>query len=142
MKGYVAITEGKMRDMVESTMGFKEIEVPGTKELVFQRAINDRYAVRILSSVVGGATRDTGEDAIRVAVYDMLNNKMVKVERRVNRTQNALTNMRERAREVWSWVKTCSCPDCGSVMVERKGARGKFLGCSGYPACKTVRNIP
>ena len=27
------------------------------------------------------------------------------------------------------------CPDCGKFLVERKGKRGKFLGCSGFPTC-------
>lgn len=30
------------------------------------------------------------------------------------------------------------CPTCGKVMVKRKGKRGTFWGCSGYPACKGV----
>ena len=28
------------------------------------------------------------------------------------------------------------CPDCGSLLVERKGKFGTFLGCTGYPECK------
>ena len=31
------------------------------------------------------------------------------------------------------------CPTCGKAMVERRGKKGPFLGCSGYPACKTTR---
>ena len=31
--------------------------------------------------------------------------------------------------------KTLICPECGNFLVERKGKRGKFLGCSGYPKC-------
>jgi len=29
-----------------------------------------------------------------------------------------------------------NCPDCGKVLVKRKGKRGVFAGCSGYPVCK------
>jgi DNA topoisomerase I len=33
------------------------------------------------------------------------------------------------------------CPTCGKPMLERMGQRGKFLGCSGYPECKTTMNF-
>jgi DNA topoisomerase-1 len=33
------------------------------------------------------------------------------------------------------------CPNCGKPMLERMGKRGTFLGCSGYPECKTTMNI-
>jgi DNA topoisomerase-1 len=34
-----------------------------------------------------------------------------------------------------------ACPNCGKPMVQRMGRRGPFLGCSGYPDCKTTMNI-
>ena len=30
------------------------------------------------------------------------------------------------------------CPNCGKVMIRRKGKKGYFWGCSGYPECKTT----
>jgi DNA topoisomerase-1 len=33
------------------------------------------------------------------------------------------------------------CPECGRPMVRRMGRRGEFLGCSGYPECKTTMNF-
>ncbi|HEX9859826.1 MAG TPA: topoisomerase DNA-binding C4 zinc finger domain-containing protein, partial [Nitrospirota bacterium] len=33
------------------------------------------------------------------------------------------------------------CPKCGSPMVIKTGRFGKFLACSGYPACKTTKPI-
>ena len=30
------------------------------------------------------------------------------------------------------------CPNCGKVMIRRKGKKGYFWGCSGYPQCKTT----
>ncbi len=30
------------------------------------------------------------------------------------------------------------CPNCGKALVERKGKYGMFLGCSGFPKCKTI----
>lgn len=31
------------------------------------------------------------------------------------------------------------CPKCGSLLVERRGQYGKFLGCSSYPKCKFLQ---
>lgn len=33
------------------------------------------------------------------------------------------------------------CPSCGREMVKRTSAYGEFLGCSGYPKCKTTVNL-
>lgn len=33
------------------------------------------------------------------------------------------------------------CPNCSKAMVIRAGRFGKFLACSGYPKCKTTRNL-
>jgi DNA topoisomerase-1 len=33
------------------------------------------------------------------------------------------------------------CPNCGKSMVQRMGRRGPFLGCTGYPECKTTMNL-
>jgi DNA topoisomerase-1 len=34
------------------------------------------------------------------------------------------------------------CDECGKPMVIRKGRRGPFLGCSGYPKCKNTGEVP
>ena len=34
-----------------------------------------------------------------------------------------------------------ACPTCGKPMLQRIGQRGPFLGCSGYPECKTTMNF-
>lgn len=33
------------------------------------------------------------------------------------------------------------CPKCGGTLIERKSARGPFLGCASYPVCKHTQNI-
>jgi DNA topoisomerase I len=33
------------------------------------------------------------------------------------------------------------CPTCGKPMLQRMSRRGAFLGCSGYPECKTTMNL-
>ena len=34
------------------------------------------------------------------------------------------------------------CDECGKPMVIRKGRRGPFMGCSGYPKCKNTGEVP
>jgi len=38
-------------------------------------------------------------------------------------------------------LKENICPRCGGKLVERKGSRGVFMGCSNYPKCKFTKNI-
>ncbi len=33
------------------------------------------------------------------------------------------------------------CEKCGKPMAERKGRYGKFVGCTGYPKCRNIKNI-
>src|SRR5207237_6725447 len=33
------------------------------------------------------------------------------------------------------------CPNCGKPLALRKGRFGPFLGCTGYPDCKTIVNL-
>ena len=33
------------------------------------------------------------------------------------------------------------CPECGSLLKERKGKFGAFIGCTGYPQCRFTREI-
>ena len=35
-----------------------------------------------------------------------------------------------------------TCPRCGKPLTLRKGKKGKFLGCSGYPECPHTENLP
>ena len=34
------------------------------------------------------------------------------------------------------------CEKCGKPMIIRSGSRGKSLGCSGYPKCRSTKNLP
>ena len=34
-----------------------------------------------------------------------------------------------------------TCPECGKDLVVRRGPKGEFLGCSGYPRCRFTRNF-
>ena len=106
-----------------------------------------RYSIRIFSSVDRRTkkTREIGSDAIRVTLYDLKKDRPVKAERRVNRTVNAFSNMKERARELWKYVADGEhiCPKCESLLVKRTAKRSKkdFMGCSSYPGCTHTQNI-
>jgi DNA topoisomerase-1 len=52
----------------------------------------------------------------------------------------ALTFNREDYDPAFDWDQTC--PHCGSPMTLRHGKYGAFLGCSKYPDCKGIVNIP
>jgi DNA topoisomerase-1 len=41
-----------------------------------------------------------------------------------------------------SFPTDIDCDECGKPMVARKGRRGWFLGCSGYPKCKNTGDVP
>ena len=51
----------------------------------------------------------------------------------------AKENMREVKKDVIVTDETCE--KCGSPMVIKWGRKGKFLACSGFPACKNTRSI-
>jgi DNA topoisomerase I len=45
------------------------------------------------------------------------------------------------AQPVVEEVTDAKCPKCGQPMAIKKGRFGKFLGCTGYPACKNIMPI-
>ena len=171
MSRYVEITLNEFKKEIENEMGFTCINANKgslndrggiANEYIFERIVKHdtpedmmqalkgdgfRYAVRVYSSIDRNTntTRDSGQDAIRVTLYDLKKERPVKVEKRVNRTQNALLNMRTRAREMWLYVTGDKnvCPTCKSLLVKRTAKRTKknFLGCSNYPECKHTQNI-
>jgi hypothetical protein len=151
---YVNVTESDFRTVVETAMGFSEIRIQGTTELVFERQVSRNgeptgYKVRVLSSVAYGATRDVGEDAIRVQLIDEKTGYPIrvhgekrgqKVGKRINRTaptglpehertEALLERVRERCREFYGFAQKNICPDCGTIMAHRKGKYGKFKSC-------------
>ena len=157
---YVNIAESAFRAKLEGDMGFAQVRIDGTSEIVFERPIVTKggdtgYTVRVYSSVFGGSTRDVGEDAIRVLVINNETRRPVrlhgekkgsKVGKRINRTAPngisedervaaLLGRVRDRCAEMWALVRDNKCPECGSVMALRKGKHGEFKGCTNYPEC-------
>ena len=144
MAEYVEISKDEMIAAM-SAMGFVQHEdIPGVQEMVFERDVITKsgkaypYRVRVYSSVPlrGDVSRPVGSDAIKVVLIDDLTNRPAKrAARRVNRTKNALANLRLRCREEFAYVLTApTCPRCASIMVERTNwkTNSQFLACSRY----------
>ena len=164
---YVNVTEADFREKLESAMGFQQVRLPGVAELVFERAVLRRgeptgHKVRVYSSVAYGATREVGEDAIRVQLINESTDRPVrihgekkraKVGKRINRTAptglpecervNALLErVRVRCREFYGYAQKNVCPSCGTgLMVTREGANGKFRGCTNFPECRNTEAV-
>jgi hypothetical protein len=151
---YVNVTEADFRDKLEFAMGFSQVRLPGTTELVFERSVvrhgtSTGYKVRVYSSVAFGATRDVGEDAIRVQLIDENTDRPVRVHgeksghkigKRINRTapngitesertNSLLDRVRSRCREFYSFAQKNICPKCSTIMAHRTGKFGDFKSC-------------
>jgi len=51
------------------------------------------------------------------------------------RLAEAEQNMTKAAKEIGE-----NCPECGEALLERWSKQGKFIGCSGYPKCRYMRD--
>lgn len=110
-----------------------------------------------------GAVRDCGEDAVRIVVGYVAEPETAgdpdEVRRfrpleggvRLYRTAPAkgdrvgafLERLRGALREAYGRaLQVPRCPECRRPMTERKGRRGAFLGCTGYPKCQATRPLP
>jgi hypothetical protein len=151
---YVPFSLVEASKILIDEMGFTQIAVPGCGEVVFERKVETTtgksfpYRVRIYSTIdrTTGITRENGADAIRLVIVDEATGKMPKgADSRVFRTKNALENTRTRARELFRYVmdEYHHCPKCQSLMTEKKGRSGPFLGCIRYKdtGCKGTREV-
>jgi hypothetical protein len=141
MSRYVSIEYSKFKELMDE-MSFTEIQIPGTFERVWKFEIKDtNFDIRVYSTIAGNVSRDTGTDAIRCMVYDRVNEKILKLEKRVHRTMSALKNTRERCRDLYKLVVKNKC-SCGGVLIQRESkANHKFMGCSNFPKCTQTKNI-
>lgn len=111
--------------------GFQPEPIEGTIEEVFSRNINEKVRVLVYTTIVDKECRAVGKDAIRVcALYRNKEGKdkgICKANKRVNRvgdTNDIVTRVHERMREVWRIASRPECcRKCGSPMFTSK--RGK-----------------
>lgn len=144
MAEYTPITQDEMEQFLsEHGGGYQPVRLPGVRELVYAARV-DRDGLDLLQVIYtgiepDGASRGSGEDAIRCVLFhrrDQATVKKIATSTRVHRVKGWRANLTER---LASLVPGPSCPDCGSPMVERKSKRGPFYGCSDFPTCRATR---
>ena len=110
--------------------GFEAEVIPGTKEAVFTRPLNEKIRVAVYTSIVDGECRAVGFDAIRVAALyrtkDGKNRGICKADKRVNRVgqvEAIVDRTLERMRDVYRTAQTPDCCDaCGAPkFISKKG---------------------
>jgi hypothetical protein len=138
----IIISRQDMHDFL-TAKGFALIpNLPGTKELVYGQVVRPGICLRVYTSVVGEASRDNGEDAIRCVLVTKVDNevKFIGSDRRVHRVQGWRNNLQDRLNN-WPQQLGPDCPKCGAATVQRRSKRGPFWGCSRYPVCRSIQPI-
>lgn len=112
--------------------------------------------IRVYTSLREGddTVRGCGEDAIRVVFGTTCEGdfRPLSKSRRIFRTAGKgttdervamfLDRFTQALREVYALaVRVPRCPACERHMVLRKGSRGDFYGCLGFPECKATREV-
>lgn len=117
--------------------------------------------IRIYTSlpINGTEVRDCGEDAVRVVIGANVPDKIDGVlkfrplaeSRKILRTAPAkaedrvgafLARLREALRDAYAESRdVVSCKACGLPMARREGKNGAFMGCTGYPSCKSTAPV-
>ncbi len=132
-------------DMVTflTSRNFTQLQIAGTKEMVFGRIVDKGLCLRVYTSIAGEESRGVGADAIRCVLFTKLENgdvKMVGVDKRVHRVEGWKANLQNRL-DTWREMLGPRCPICGKLTTRRKSRRGYFWGCIGYPTCRGIVNI-
>jgi predicted RNA-binding Zn-ribbon protein involved in translation (DUF1610 family) len=152
MATYQNITEPEMTGFL-APQGFQKIELPNTDEIVFGKRMDRnglQLSLRVYTGIVpSGDSRKAGDDAIRVNSFMRLDGDIKKVasSKRVHRVKGWMKNLQDRIDEVARKIPSELCPKCGKPMVLRegkskeKGEPYKFLGCMGYPICKSTKQV-
>ena len=103
-------------------LGYVEKNFEGTYEKVFVRPVNSNLQVAVYTSIVEGACRDRGYDAIRVVgLYKSKDGKyrgVCRASKRVNRVgvlDEIVNRVRDRIHEVYSvTLNPDRCSSCGA----------------------------
>lgn len=97
---------------------------------------------RALISAVPNAVKDPGMTAIMESSLSKIAAGELSLDAfmdwQVNWLNQLIESIKSQPINIESNVKTVECPDCGKDMFLRKGRKGQFWGCSGYPQCKTT----
>ena len=146
MSEFYAITLDEMTTFMVG-YGFEAIKIPGTHEVVFEKAVAGKHdlSIRVFTSIGGrGEAREVGDDAIRLVIYSAQYKRSVGSDARVYRVKGWGENLDKRLFSISEQARNelTECPLCGAYMMERLGKNGKpFFGCVTYPACKGTLSI-
>jgi hypothetical protein len=77
------------------------------------------------------------QENIRKIVYTISSANITAEESRKIHVRN-VQRARQKNEEA---IASGRCPECGGILVERKGKYGYFLGCSNFPRCRFTRNM-
>ena len=119
--------------------GFHQINLDHScHEIVYGKELNPKLVMRVYTGIVGQSSRNSGQDAIRVALFK--NGQWCRGSAKVLRIPTWQVNLQKRIDDL---SKTKDCQQCGSPMVERvnRQDKRKFLGCSAFPKCKYTEEL-
>ena len=139
---YYAVSQEELESLL-LPMGFKQVFVQGTRELVFGKRIDRDGFMLTLRVYTGikptGVSRGCGEDAMRVCLFIRFRDgRVVKLggSKRVHRVHGWRTNLSNRIDNWEGFLPDHRCLKCGNPLLPRKGKNGDFAGCSSYPTCR------
>ena len=139
MSKFYNITQSEIENFL-FPQGFEKMNIAGTVELVYgkiYRKSDKQISMRIYTAInPNGQSRDCGSDAIRIAFFVKINNKVINYKEgskvlRINTWQKNL----QKAIDNWD-SDYKSCPACGNPMILRNGKNGEFWACSAWPITK------
>lgn len=148
MATYQNISLDDMGEFLE-LQGFKPLNVAGTVERVFGKRVdqdNTQMTLRVYTGInPNGASRDVGEDAIRVNLFMRTpTGTVLKIggSKRVHRVEGWRKNLQDRLDNWLEYLPEHTC-ECGLPMIPRKSKKSKekFLGCCSWPLCKKTKKI-
>ena len=124
---YTPIRIGEMHKVLQE-LGFEQKDPDGRCwEHVYERhSANYHCTIRIYTSIDirTSVTRECAKDAIRMVVINEagypVKEKGQSKSVTINRTQNALTRIRDRYEELRDWAKAHTCRTCYHPLVERR----------------------
>lgn len=140
MAHFTNVTKEEMEEFL-FPQGFKLLKLPNTTELVYGKRVDShgrQITLRIFTGInPNGQSRACGEDAMRTTLFWRDEEGTVRMcggSKRVHRVEGWRKNLQNRIDRLDELMGP-DCPVCNKLMVERRGSKGLFFGCSGYPSC-------
>ena len=123
-----AYVERKQKQLVPTELG---IAVTNLLRERFPKIVNTKFTAQMESDLdkVGNGETD---------YIKMLDDFYPELKQLVDKAREDMRGERIQLEEDKTDV---ICPNCGRNMVVKNGRFGRFLGCSGYPECKTILSI-